>query len=88
MSATNRAEAYADPVSCRRDGADPLQRFWLRFDMRVTRLTGSPPATATVADRSAADATWPRLVLASGDTVTLESIGFGAPLAAFYRTAA
>jgi hypothetical protein len=39
-----------------------------------------------VADRRAADATWPRLVLASGDVVTLESIDFSAPLTAFYRT--
>jgi hypothetical protein len=40
-----------------------------------------------VADRSAADATWPRLLLGSGDVVTPESIGFSAPVAAFYRTA-
>jgi len=30
---------------------------------------------------------WPRVTLTAGDTVTLESIGFSAPLAAFYRTA-
>jgi Uma2 family endonuclease len=29
---------------------------------------------------------WPRLTLLSGETVTLDSIGFTAPLAAFYRT--
>jgi Uma2 family endonuclease len=29
---------------------------------------------------------WPRLLLAPNDTVTLESIGFSAPLTAFYRT--
>jgi Uma2 family endonuclease len=29
---------------------------------------------------------WPRLMLAPNATVTLESIGFSAPLAAFYRT--
>jgi Uma2 family endonuclease len=35
------------------------------------------------------DGTWPDnpLALTSGDDVTLESIGFSAPLAAFYRTA-
>jgi len=53
---------------------------------QVTRLTGSLPATATVADRGAADAIWPRLLLGSGDVATPESIGFSAPLAAFYRT--
>ena len=37
--------------------------------------------------RRAADAPWPRLMLASSDAVMLESIDFSAPLAAFYRTA-
>jgi Uma2 family endonuclease len=32
------------------------------------------------------DGAWTRLTLAGGDTVTLESIGFSVPLAAFYRT--
>jgi len=38
--------------------------------------------------RRAPEGPWPRLTLLSGGTVTLESIGFSAPLAAFYRTAA
>jgi len=36
--------------------------------------------------RRAPDGPWPRLTLLSGGTVTLESIDFSAPLAAFYRT--
>ncbi|HME27862.1 MAG TPA: Uma2 family endonuclease [Acetobacteraceae bacterium] len=40
---------------------------------------------AVVLRRAPTDS-WPRLLLASGDAVTLESIGFSAPLAAFYRT--
>jgi hypothetical protein len=32
------------------------------------------------------DAGWLRLSFGPGDAVTLESIGFTAPLAAFYRT--
>ena len=40
--------------------------------------------------RREADGTWPAhpVALPLGDDVTLESIGFSAPLAAFYRTAA
>jgi Uma2 family endonuclease len=38
--------------------------------------------------RRAPEGPWPRLTLLSGGTVTLESIGFSAPLVAFYRTAA
>ncbi len=39
--------------------------------------------------RRGADGTWPDnpVALAGGDAVTLESLGFTAPLAAFYRTA-
>jgi Uma2 family endonuclease len=39
--------------------------------------------------RRAADGTWPDnpQVLAAGDAVTMEAIGFSAPLVAFYRTA-
>jgi Uma2 family endonuclease len=37
--------------------------------------------------RRSPDPPWPQMTLASDDTVTLESIGFSAPLASFYRTA-
>jgi Uma2 family endonuclease len=37
--------------------------------------------------RRAPDGPWPRVTLLSGAIVTLESIGFTAPLDAFYRTA-
>jgi Uma2 family endonuclease len=36
--------------------------------------------------RRTADGPWPRMTLLAGDDVTLESIGFTAPLVAFYRT--
>ena len=42
-----------------------------------------PPATVL---RRPAEGPWPQASLVNGDTVTLESIGFSAPLAAFYRT--
>jgi Uma2 family endonuclease len=37
--------------------------------------------------RRPADGSWPQVSWRTGDTVTLESIDFSAPLAAFYRTA-
>jgi len=48
-------------------------------------VLGSETTEAHVLRRPAAGS-WPQVTLAAGDTVILVSIGFAAPLAAFYRT--
>jgi hypothetical protein len=58
-----------------------LNRVEVEFFRRMDEI-----ATDVVALRRPAAGPWSSQTLVDGDTVLLESIGFTAPLAAFYRT--